>query len=144
MPPKSAYIAPATRSSSRVKASSQDQTVPGPARATRSAKGASTTAGAASITAPQTSSRTRAVATASEITAKRLRPLADRNGTTATKPAKPIDKNPADMLAATKKALRPVTTGKQEDREPIKVCDSILCLGGEIDWIGLGVPACPA
>ncbi|KAF9511662.1 hypothetical protein BS47DRAFT_1394912 [Hydnum rufescens UP504] len=91
-----------------------------PRRATRTAKGASTTAGAASITAPQTSSRTRAVATASEITAKRLRPLADRNGTAAAKPAKPIDKNPVDMLAATKKALRPVTTRKQEDREPIK------------------------
>ena len=127
MPPKGTSATTATRSSTRTRASPSDQTVPAPVRATRSAKVASIAAGTSSSTVPQTSSKTRAAAATSEITTKRLRPLSDRNGTVAPKPTKPVDKNPAAMLAATKKALRPVTTGKQEDREPIKVCNILDC-----------------
>lgn len=56
---------------------------------------------------------------------KKLRPLAERNVSNAQVHPAPEPESGAAVLAATKKALRPVTAGvKPEDREPIKVTDT--------------------
>ncbi|KAF8343056.1 P-loop containing nucleoside triphosphate hydrolase protein [Cantharellus anzutake] len=108
---------PATRASSRLKTSVTAPDVPSTTRTTRAAAAALGT------------SRTSATLTASEAQnpgLKRLKPLGIRGiNSKKTKEkdndlAETTEQSPAAVLAATRKALRPVSTGIQEEREAMK------------------------
>lgn len=126
MPPKSnseSGTAIPTRASARNRLAASTSSVSidnPPARVTRSTRIASASGG------PTGASSAKSKATASngisELITKKLRPLTERNTGNGTTTSSPDADSGAAMLAATKKALRPVISGaKSEDREPIKV-----------------------
>lgn len=112
-----------TRASTRSKLTASGSlavTENAPIRTTRSTRVASAAGGPAAPTAAKAASNgTRGI---SELIVKKLRPLAERNTGNTQSTTVPESDSGAAMLAATKKALRPVAAGvKLEDREPIKV-----------------------